>query len=69
MYIVAICWAYVALMIAATSASLIMGLDILVGLGAVPPLVFTYIDGPRGRQRRARKMADPQNAADAHSDQ
>ena len=69
MYIVAIGWAYVVLMIAATSASLIKGIAILVGLGAVPLLLFTYIDGPRRRQRRARKMADPQNAADAHSDQ
>ncbi|MGA7950631.1 MAG: hypothetical protein WCA45_10815 [Thiobacillaceae bacterium] len=70
MYIVAIGWAYVILMIAATSASLIKGLAILVGLGAVPLLLLTYIaDGPRRRLRRARKMADPQNAADAHSDQ
>lgn len=70
MYIIAIGWAYVILMVAATSASLIKGLIILVGLGIVPLLLFIYIaDAPQRRLRRARKLAGQQQAADPQADQ
>lgn len=70
MYIIAIGWAYVILMVAATSSSVIKGLAILVGLGVMPLLLFIYIaDAPQRRLRRARKMADQRNAADPQADQ
>lgn len=70
MYIIAIGWAYVILMVAATSSSVIKGLAILVGLGVMPLLLFIYIaDAPQRRVRRARQLADQQNASNAQSDQ
>lgn len=70
MYIVAIGWAYVILMMAAASGSLVKGIAILLGLGVLPIALFIYIfDAPRRRSRRARQMADQQNAADPQGDQ
>jgi hypothetical protein len=70
MYIIAIGWAYVILMVAATSSSLIKGLAILLFLGVAPLLLFIYIaDAPQRRLRRAREMADQRNAADPQADQ
>jgi hypothetical protein len=70
MYIVAIGWAYVILMMAAASGSLVKGLGILAGLGVLPILLFIYIvDAPRRRSRRTRQMAHQQDSADAHADQ
>ncbi len=70
MYIVAIGWAYVILMVAATSGSLIKGLGIFLFLGAAPLLLFIYIaDAPQRRRRRATQTANEQNAADSRSHQ
>ena len=70
MYIVAIGWAYVILMVAATSDSLIKGLGIFLSLGAAPLLLFIYIaDAPQRRLRRARQMANQQDASDPRPDQ
>lgn len=70
MYIIAIGWAYVILMVAATSGSLIKGLAIFVGLGVLPLLLFIYIaDAPQRRLRHAREIVDQQNAHDPQADQ
>ncbi|MGA7179302.1 MAG: hypothetical protein WBX11_06940 [Thiobacillaceae bacterium] len=62
MYIIAIGWAYVILMVAITSSSFIKGFGILIGLGVLPILLFIYIaDAPRRRSRRARQIADQKN--------
>ena len=70
MYIIAIGWAYVILMVVATSSSVIKGLGIFLFLGVVPLLLFIYIaDAPQRRLRRARKTADQRKTADPLSDQ
>jgi hypothetical protein len=73
MYIVAIGWAYVILMMAITASSIGKALAILVFLGVLPIALFVYVaDGPRRRRRSmtmADQGADQRNAADTHSDQ
>ena len=73
MYIVAIGWAYVILMMAITASSIGKALAILIFLGVLPLALFVYVaDGPR---RRRRSMAvtdditDQRDAADPQSDQ
>ena len=72
MYIVAIGWAYVILMMAITASSIGRALAILFFLGVLPMALFVYVcDGPR-RRRRSMAMADQSadqcDAADSHSD-
>ncbi|WP_324778834.1 hypothetical protein [Thiobacillus sedimenti] len=72
MYIVAIGWAYVILMMAITASSIGKGLAILVFLGILPLMLFTYVvGGPRRRQRSA-ALADQDtgdgNGRDAQAD-
>ena len=74
MYIVAIGWAYVILMMAVTASSIGKALAILVFLGVLPLALFIYVfDGPRRRQRRsvrlANEMTDHRDAANAKPDQ
>ena len=73
MYIVAIGWAYVILMMAITSSSVGKALAILVVLGVLPLALFVYVaDGPRRRRRSvaiANEMADQRDAADSQPDQ
>jgi hypothetical protein len=71
MYIVAIGWAYVILMMAITASSIGKALAILVFLGVLPLALFVYVaDGPRRRKRSMLdQRADQRDAADAHSDQ
>ena len=58
MYIVAIGWAYVILMVAATSGSIIKGLAIFLGLGIAPLALLVYIvDAPQRRRRRLRSQS------------
>lgn len=72
MYIVAIGWAYVILMMAITASSVGKALAILIFLGALPISLFVYAVG--GRKRPARSMtvsdqvADERNAADPEAD-
>ncbi|WP_041432618.1 hypothetical protein [Thiobacillus denitrificans] len=72
MYIVAIGWAYVILMMAITASSVGKALAILVFLGALPIALFVYVVG--GRKRRVRSMtvsdqvADQRNATDPETD-
>lgn len=59
MYIVAIGWAYVILMMAVTASSIGKALAILVFLGVFPLALFIYVfDGPRRRRRRSMRLAD-----------
>lgn len=58
MYIVAIGWAYVILMMAITASSIGKALAILIFLGILPVALFVYIaDGSR-RRRRSMALAD-----------
>lgn len=72
MYIVAIGWAYVILMMAVTASSIGKGLAIAFFLGVLPLALFVYVaDGPRRRRRSmavADKVADQRDAADPHAD-
>jgi hypothetical protein len=72
MYIVAIGWAYVILMMAITASSIGKALVILIFLGGLPLALFVYVaDRPR-RQRRsvlANEIPDQSDAADPQSDQ
>jgi len=73
MYIVAIGWAYVILMMAITASSLGKGLAIAFFLGVLPLWLFIYIaDGPR-RCRRSMavtdEMTDQRDSADTEPDQ
>lgn len=73
MYIVAIGWAYVILMMAITASSIGKALAILVFLGILPVALFVYVaDGPR-RRRRSMPMPDQmtnhRDTADSQTDQ
>ncbi len=73
MYIVAIGWAYVILMMAITASSFAKALAILVFLGILPLALFVYVaDGPR-RRRRSMSMPDQmtnqRDTADSQTDQ
>lgn len=71
MYIVAIGWAYVILMMAITASSIGKALAILIFLGVLPLALFVYVaDGPRRRRRsmavsneitRQRDTTDPES--------
>lgn len=73
MYIVAIGWAYVILMMAITASSIGKALAILILLGVLPLALFVYVaDGPQ-RQRRSMAVTDDitgqRDASDPQSDQ
>lgn len=71
MYIVAIGWAYVILMMAITAHSIGKGLAIFVFLGVLPLTLFVYVAG-RPRQRSAsvsEEMPGQSDASDTQSDQ
>ncbi|HMM47574.1 MAG TPA: hypothetical protein PKC12_06285 [Thiobacillaceae bacterium] len=73
MYIVAIGWAYVILMMALTASSIGRALGILVFLGVLPLALFVYVaDGPRRRRRSmavSDEVSDQGNGADSQTDQ
>ena len=71
MYIVAIGWAYVILMMAITASSIGKGLAILIFLGVIPLALFSFVFGrPRRRSMTASdKLADQSDATDPHRDQ
>ncbi|WP_296639317.1 hypothetical protein [Thiobacillus sp. 65-1402] len=73
MYIVAIGWAYVILMMAITASSIGKALAILLFLGVLPIALFVYAVGGRKSTRRSGampdQMPDQPDAADSQSDQ
>jgi len=72
MYIVAIGWAYVILMMAITSSSIGKALAILIFLGVLPLALFVYVFDRPSRRRSVpvvEDVADQGNAADSQSDQ
>ena len=73
MYIVAIGWAYVILMMAITASSLGKALVILVFLGVLPLALFVYDCGQAAPAQDSvavpDEMAGQSNAADSQSDQ
>ncbi len=72
MYIVAIGWAYVILMMAITASSIGKALAILIFLGVSPIALFVYVaDGPRRRSSMpvSDDITDQRDAADPQSDQ
>ena len=78
MYIVAIAWAYVILMMAVTADSLASGLATAFFLGVLPLALFVFVaDSGRRRRRReaadsvavADQLAEQRDAADAQPDQ
>lgn len=58
MYIVAIGWAYVILMMAITASSIGKALAILIFLGILPLALFVYVAGGSRRRRRSMALAD-----------
>lgn len=72
MYIVAIAWIYVVLMMSITETSIIAGLVTFALYGILPLTIILYIMGSpqRNRQRRAREAAarSQREAADAGAD-
>jgi len=72
MYIVAIGWAYVILMVAITASSIGKALAILIFLGVLPLALFAYVvNGPRRRRCSAavsNQEPDQRDTANTHSD-
>ena len=58
MYIVAIGWAYVILMMAITAGSIGKALATLVFLGVLPLALFVYVAGGSRRRQRSMALAD-----------
>lgn len=58
MYIVAIGWAYVILMMAITASSIGKALAILIFLGVLPLALFVYVAGGSRRRQRSMALAD-----------
>jgi hypothetical protein len=54
MYIVAIGWLFVVLMMALTSGGITSGLAVLFGYGILPLALFLWVVGTPHRRRRAR---------------
>lgn len=73
MYIVAIGWAYVILMMAVTASSVGKALAILILLGVLPLALFVYVVGGPSRRRRSMAVSNDisrqRDAADPQSDQ
>lgn len=71
MYIVAIGWAYVILMMAITASSVGKALAVLIFLGVLPLALFVYVaDRPRRRSVAvSNQMTDQPDTADSQSDQ
>ncbi|KAB2321217.1 hypothetical protein F8A86_04860 [Betaproteobacteria bacterium SCN1] len=72
MYIVAIGWAYVILLMAITAGSIGKGLAILIFLGILPIGVFVYAFGRRKPAKRSVPVSDqmshPGDASDSERD-
>ena len=68
MYIVAIGWAYVILMMAITSNSLVKGLMVVFFLGVLPIGLFIYVADSSRRRSMADQSSDPPHRENAEAD-
>jgi hypothetical protein len=64
MYIVAIAWLYVALMMAITESSVVSGVLTLFFYGVAPLALFLWLMGTPERRRRKARAAEPAPEAD-----
>ena len=76
MYIIAIGWLYVTLLVAANEATIIAGIISFAFYGLLPCSLLIWFSGSRVRRERrkyresmANQLADQQNRADAKADQ
>ena len=76
MYIIAIGWLYVTLLVAANEATIIAGIISFAFYGLLPCSLLIWFSGSRVRRERrkyresmADQLADQQNGADAKADQ
>ena len=69
MYIVAIAWAYVILMMALTSDSLVKGLMVAFFLGVLPLWLFIYVAGSSRRRSMADQVTDAPHRKNTEADQ
>lgn len=71
MYIVAIGWLYVVLMMAITETTVVAGVATFLFYGLMPVSIVMYIMGTPGRRRRrkAREAAEAREAATAQAPQ
>ncbi len=69
MYIIAIGWAYVILMMALTSSSLIKGLMVAFFLGVLPLWLFIYVTGSSRRRSVADQLTDAPHRENTEADQ
>ncbi|MFO7189922.1 MAG: hypothetical protein DIU74_009575 [Pseudomonadota bacterium] len=60
MYIVAIAWLYVAVLMAATETSFVAGVATFIFYGLAPLLIFWWIVGTPARRRRKRQQPHDQ---------
>jgi hypothetical protein len=68
MYIIAIGWAYVILMMAVTSGSLLKGLMVALFLGALPLWLFIYVADSSRRRSLADKSTDTPHRENTQAD-
>ena len=68
MYIIAIGWGYVILMMALTSSSLIKGLMVAFFLGVLPLWLFIYVAGSTRRRSVADQLANPPHRENTEAD-
>lgn len=64
MYIIAIAWLYVTVLMAASSASLARGLILFLVLGIAPVALLIYIADAPARRERARRASTMDELAD-----
>ena len=69
MYIVAIAWAYVVLLMAATEASLTAAILTILFYGLLPCSLLLWIMGLGRRRRSAQRLLDQPDRTDAEPDQ
>ena len=69
MYIIAIGWAYVILMMAVTSGSLLKGLLVALLLGVLPLWLFIYVADSSRRRSVADQPADSPHRENSQADQ
>ena len=65
MYIVAIAWLYVAILMAATETSVVAGLATFIFYGLAPLLLFWWVVSAPTRKRRKQLQAEAQARAES----